>query len=99
MGWWAVWCLATLISYDRLPFFPAFGLCIATAMALINELAVKPVCKLMLPNIISARPPEAVCMHAGMPSGHVLNTYSLMVWAMLESAMGTIVHLEWIFSI
>lgn len=42
------------------------------------------------------RPPEAVCKHPGMPSGHVMNAYTLMVWCFLEAALDRMVHPEWL---
>merc|ERR1712194_46421 len=45
---------------------------------------------------LTKRPPEAVCKHPGMPSGHVMNAYTLMVWALLEEMLDPdIVYPEW----
>lgn len=97
--WWALWALITKIQYGEARFFPFFGICIAAGFALVNELITKQICKRTLPASITNRPPEAVCKHPGMPSGHVMNAYTLMVWCFLEAAFDTTVYPEWLLVI
>mmetsp|Transcript_63312 Transcript_63312/g.182086 ORF Transcript_63312/g.182086 Transcript_63312/m.182086 type:complete len:264 (-) Transcript_63312:224-1015(-) len=97
--WWAVWAGTTRITLGCPRFFPMFGLCIAVGFALVNEVIIKQVCKRVLPAQLTNRPPEAVCKHPGMPSGHVMNAYTLMVWCFLEAALDKMVHPEWLFVI
>jgi len=97
--WWALWALITYIQYGKPRFFPFFGICIAVGFALVNELITKQICKRTLSPSITSRPPEAVCKHPGMPSGHVMNAYTLMVWAFLEAAFDKIVYPEWLLLI
>lgn len=94
--WWALWALITWIARGEPRFFPAFGICIAVGFALVNELVTKQICKRTLPKSITDRPEEAVCKHPGMPSGHVMNAYTLMVWCFLEAAFSEIVYPEWL---
>jgi len=95
--WWAVWALETYINNGKARFFPFFGLCIAAGFALVNEAVTKQICKRVLPEDITNRPPEAVCNHPGMPSGHVMNAYTLMVWCLLEVVLDRqMIHLEWV---
>lgn len=94
--WWAIWALEGCIVHGKSRFFPLFGLCIAGGFALINETVTKQICKRTLPASITDRPPEAVCRHPGMPSGHVMNAYTLMVWCLLEACLCKWVHFEWV---
>eukprot|EP00928_Gymnodinium_smaydae_P045184 TRINITY_DN30150_c0_g5_i1.p1 TRINITY_DN30150_c0_g5~~TRINITY_DN30150_c0_g5_i1.p1 ORF type:complete len:261 (-),score=22.92 TRINITY_DN30150_c0_g5_i1:115-897(-) len=94
--WWAIWALVTYCMHGQPRFFPFFGICIAASFALVNELVTKQICKRTLSASITNRPPEAVCKHPGMPSGHVMNAYTLMVWCFLEAALDSMVHLEWV---
>mmetsp|Transcript_76822 Transcript_76822/g.221990 ORF Transcript_76822/g.221990 Transcript_76822/m.221990 type:complete len:254 (+) Transcript_76822:109-870(+) len=97
--WWLLWALISKLVNGAPRFFPVFGLSIAIGFALVNELIIKQVCKKVLPASITSRPPEAVCKHPGMPSGHVMNAYTLMVWCFLEAALDTMVHFEWLVMI
>lgn len=97
--WWAIWSCSSYVQTGVPRFFPTFGLAIATAFALGNELVTKPLCKLIASEEVCSRPPEAVCKHCGMPSGHVMNAYILMGWSLLEFALDNPVHLEWILAI
>merc|ERR1712154_122763 len=67
--------------------------------ALVNETVTKQICKRTLSPEITSRPPEAVCKHPGMPSGHVMNAYTLMTWAFLEAALDAHIYLEWLLII
>eukprot|EP00928_Gymnodinium_smaydae_P049114 TRINITY_DN32926_c0_g1_i1.p1 TRINITY_DN32926_c0_g1~~TRINITY_DN32926_c0_g1_i1.p1 ORF type:complete len:330 (-),score=53.96 TRINITY_DN32926_c0_g1_i1:250-1182(-) len=97
--WWALWALRTYLERGQPRFFPTFGLCIAASFAAGNELITKRICKRVFSRQISSRPPEAVCKHAGMPSGHVMNAYTLMVWCLWEAALEDIIHLDWLLLI
>eukprot|EP00449_Zooxanthella_nutricula_P031373 CAMPEP_0198491052 /NCGR_PEP_ID=MMETSP1462-20131121/2540_1 /TAXON_ID=1333877 /ORGANISM="Brandtodinium nutriculum, Strain RCC3387" /LENGTH=252 /DNA_ID=CAMNT_0044219637 /DNA_START=64 /DNA_END=822 /DNA_ORIENTATION=+ len=97
--WWAIWSGVSYMRVGKPQFFPFFGLCIAGSFALVNELVTKQICKRTLPASLTARPPEAVCKHPGMPSGHVMNAFTLMVWVFLEAALDNLVHLEWLVAI
>lgn len=94
--WWLIWALVSYIHNGKPRFFPVFGVSIAIGFALVNELIIKQICKRTLPASITDRPPEAVCKHPGMPSGHVMNAYTLMVWCLLEAALDHHVHPEWL---
>lgn len=94
--WWALWMIASLIQNGRARFFPTYGLCIAIGFAIVNETITKQICKRTLDPSITARPPEAVCKHPGMPSGHVMNAYTLMTWVFLEDLFEQQVYPEWL---
>jgi len=79
--------------------FPYFGLCICLGFAVINELVTKAVCKRAMSRAATDRPPEAVCKKAGMPSGHVMNAYTLMAWTILEAFTDKIIYPEWLIII
>eukprot|EP00928_Gymnodinium_smaydae_P054812 TRINITY_DN38519_c0_g1_i1.p1 TRINITY_DN38519_c0_g1~~TRINITY_DN38519_c0_g1_i1.p1 ORF type:complete len:266 (-),score=32.26 TRINITY_DN38519_c0_g1_i1:153-950(-) len=93
--WWAIWALVTYFTRGEPRFFPFFGICIAASFALVNELVTKQICKRTLSADITNRPPEAVCKHPGMPSGHVMNAYTLMVWCALEVILDSSVYPVW----
>jgi len=93
--WWLVWSLATYIRTGTPRFFPFYGICIAVSFALVNEVIVKQICKRVLPASITARPAEAVCKHPGMPSGHVLQAYTMMTWVTWEVLLDSVVYPEW----
>jgi len=97
--WWIIWVIVTAIEYGKPRFFPTFGLCIAASFALVNETITKKICRKLCSERISSRPPEAVCKHPGMPSGHVMNAYTLMVWTLLEVGLDQTVHKEWLLII
>lgn len=97
--WWAIWAIVTYLLKGGPRFFPTFGLCVAIGFAILNEALTKPVCHRVLSPSITSRPPEAVCKHPGMPSGHVMNAYTLMVWCFLEVVLDHHVHVEWLFII
>lgn len=94
--WWLIWMIESWIVNGQPRFFPTFGLCIAVAFALVNETITKQICKRTLSPEITSRPPEAVCKHPGMPSGHVMNAYTLMTWVFLEAALDVHVFPEWL---
>lgn len=96
---WAFWAIESRISDGHARFFPCFGLGISLVFALVNETITKQVCRLALGSELTHRPPEAVCRHSGMPSGHVLNAYTLMVWLLLEAVCDTQIYLEWLLII
>lgn len=95
-AWWLCW-VVTSWSRNGVPeFYPAYGLCIAAGFALINETLTKKMCRKVLPPVITSRPPEAVCNHPGMPSGHVMNAYTLMVWTLIEVLYDYSVHVDFL---
>jgi len=96
--WWLIWVVATWIQLGVPRFFPLFGLCIAIVFGIVNETVTKQICKRVLPESITSRPPEAVCKHPGMPSGHVMNAYTLMIWILLECLTSSkgVFHAEWL---
>lgn len=97
-GWWAIWLIySACVGHPA--FFPLAGLVIAGSFALVNEAITKKLCKKLLPAEITSRPAESVCKHPGMPSGHVMNAYTLMVWCLLECALDEVVHPEWLVAI
>lgn len=96
---WIIWVLFGLATDGHARFFPLYGICISVGFAAINELIVKQICKLILPARIAMRPPESVCKHPGMPSGHVMNGYTLMTWCLLEAGMGNHIHYIWLLII
>lgn len=97
--WWAIWMASSWAWYGSPRFFPTYGLCIAVGFALVNELITKQICKRVLPATITNRPPEAVCKHPGMPSGHVMNAQTIMVWVFLEALMDESIYVEWLLII
>lgn len=97
--WWSFWSLTTYIRIGRPRFFPFFGICITVCFALVNELIVKQICKRVLSSTLTARPREAVCKHPGMPSGHTLIAYTLLVWILLEVLFSKFLHPEWLLII
>lgn len=95
--WFFVWVVETWISRGYPRFFPAYGLAVSAGFALVNELITKRLCRKFLPASITDRPPEAVCKHPGMPSGHVLNAYTVLGWLVLEFVNDEAgLHLEWL---
>jgi len=97
--WWLLWLIGSWVELGKPQFFPTCGLAIAAGFALVNETITKQICKRTLPASITNRPPEAVCNHPGMPSGHVMNAYTLMTWCLLECALDKIVHIDWLIAI
>jgi hypothetical protein len=96
--WWFVWVVESMIrrGYQNPQFFPAYGLGITVGFAIVNELITKKLCRKLLPERITARPPEAVCKHPGMPSGHVMNAYTVLGWVILEFTNDRPLRLEWL---
>lgn len=94
--WWLIWTTSTWAKCGSPRFYPTFGLCIAAGFALVNETVTKKICRKLLPADITSRPPEAVCKHPGMPSGHVMNAYTLMVWTLIEVAWDYQIHLDYL---
>lgn len=94
--WWFIWMVSTWSKCGSPRFYPTFGLCIAAGFALVNETITKKICRKFLPENITSRPPEAVCNHPGMPSGHVMNAYTLMVWTLLEVAYDYRIHVDYL---
>jgi hypothetical protein len=92
--WWFIWTVSTWAKCGSPRFYPAFGLCIAAGFALVNETITKKLCRKFLDPAITSRPPEAVCKHPGMPSGHVMNAYTLMVWTLAEVCWDFEVHID-----
>lgn len=78
----------------HVPFFPACAFCLVLVVVLINELIIKQACDRLLAPEVTSRPPEAVCTHPGMPSGHTIMTYTVMVWCLLEVAMDKVFYLD-----
>merc|ERR1712232_1216691 len=97
--WWGIWAIATYSAHGKARFFPAFGVSIALGFAIVNELVTKRIAKRYLSPEITNRPPEAVCKHPGMPSGHVMNAYIIMIWCLWEAFMDTLIHIEWVILI
>jgi hypothetical protein len=91
---WFVWVVSTWSKCGSPRFYPAFGLCIAAGFALVNETVTKKLCRKFLSPEITNRPPEAVCKHPGMPSGHVMNAYTLMTWTLSEVLMDYQIHID-----
>jgi len=92
--WWFIWVVATWTKCGSPRFYPAFGICIAAGFALVNETVTKKLCRKLLSPEITNRPPEAVCKHPGMPSGHVMNAYTLMTWTLVEVLMDFQIHID-----
>lgn len=94
---WFVWALYTYIQEGKPRFFPTYGLSIAIGFAIVNEAVTKKLFKKFAPESITSRPPEAVCKHPGMPSGHVMNAYTLMIWCLLEVLFDkSAIHSDWL---
>eukprot|EP00929_Paragymnodinium_shiwhaense_P116319 TRINITY_DN85771_c0_g1_i1.p2 TRINITY_DN85771_c0_g1~~TRINITY_DN85771_c0_g1_i1.p2 ORF type:complete len:279 (-),score=56.80 TRINITY_DN85771_c0_g1_i1:80-916(-) len=94
---WFVWSLTSYFMNGKARFFPTYGLAIAASFALVNETITKKLFKKFAPESITSRPAEAVCKHPGMPSGHVMNAYTLMIWCLLEALFdSTALHPEWL---
>eukprot|EP00931_Biecheleriopsis_adriatica_P073844 TRINITY_DN48052_c0_g1_i1.p1 TRINITY_DN48052_c0_g1~~TRINITY_DN48052_c0_g1_i1.p1 ORF type:complete len:304 (+),score=56.55 TRINITY_DN48052_c0_g1_i1:68-979(+) len=72
-------------------FLPFYGLCVSGVVTVINELILKPIVKDPRPNGSANRKYNETTkkweMKEGMPSGHVLNATTTMVWCLLEVAM------------
>lgn len=95
-GYLAVWTLWTYLCHGRPSGFAFFGSCAALFFTLVNELITKQLCKRLFGPKMWCRPPEAVCKHPGMPSGHVMCAYTLMFWLLLEIATERIIYPEWL---
>merc|ERR1712176_1608095 len=93
--WWAVWVIISSITNGSPRFFPLYGLCIAIGFAIVNETITKQICKRTMSADVTSRPPEAVCKHPGMPSGHVMNAYTLMIWTLAEIIYDFSLHLDY----
>jgi len=98
-GYWIIWALVTFVQHGSPRFFPYAGSCIAVSFAIVNELVTKNICKLLFPKRLTDRPPEAVCKHPGLPSGHVMNAYTLMTWLFLEATFHKVIYPEWLVGI
>jgi hypothetical protein len=97
--WWAIWSLVTYFTLGKPRFFPFYGLCVAAGFAIVNEAGTKRICRKLLPASIADRPIESSCRHPGMPSGHVMNAYTLMIWCLLEAMLDCVIHVEWLILI
>lgn len=97
--WWAIWVITSKITNGSPRFFPLYGLLISIGFALINETITKQICRRVLDKKITNRPPEAVCNHPGMPSGHVMNAFTLMTWCFLEAVADMHIYPEWLFAV
>lgn len=97
--WWFVWVVSSWIMNGSPRFFPLYGLLIAIGFAIINETLTKQICRRALSTDITNRPPEAVCKHPGMPSGHVMNAYTLMTWCFLEAILDIHIYPEWLLAV
>mmetsp|Transcript_46478 Transcript_46478/g.99523 ORF Transcript_46478/g.99523 Transcript_46478/m.99523 type:complete len:282 (+) Transcript_46478:35-880(+) len=97
--WWGVWALYSYLWNGMVRFFPTFGVCIAVFFAIINECITKPLVHMVIPEALSQRPAEAVCRHPGMPSGHVLNSWTIMIWMLLEAIFDKYIYPEWLVAI
>mmetsp|Transcript_10985 Transcript_10985/g.19877 ORF Transcript_10985/g.19877 Transcript_10985/m.19877 type:complete len:272 (+) Transcript_10985:59-874(+) len=64
-------------------YFSAFGTYLSTSLAVVNECILKPLIKQDRPKQSANRYKDGR-IKPGMPSGHVLNAVSLMVWGLLE---------------
>lgn len=94
--WWLLWIIMSWISEGKPRRFPLFGISMAVGFAIGNELVTKQICKRFLSPEVCSRPAESVCKHPGMPSGHVMNAYTLMVWVLLEAIFDSLPHFEWL---
>jgi hypothetical protein len=71
-------------------FLPLYGIAMSIVCAVINEAILKPILKQPRPSCTAHRykdGPNAGKPKDGMPSGHVLNATTIMVWACLEVAL------------
>jgi len=64
-------------------FVYAYGVCISVFLAIINEGILKRIFKDPRPRQSANKNADGTMKH-GMPSGHVLNSTSLMIWSALE---------------
>lgn len=97
--WWALSLIAEYAETGTYHLFPCFGLGVAVTFAVVNEAITKQVCKLVLGKQLTSRPAEAVCKKPGMPSGHVMNSYTLMTWTFLEVVTDTVINIDWLIII
>jgi hypothetical protein len=67
-------------------FLPLYGVAMSIICALINEAILKPILGQPRPACTAHRDKEGKPKN-GMPSGHVLNATTIMVWACLEVAL------------
>lgn len=84
---WLLPILLTVHGIATWHFLPLYGVAMSIVCALINEAVLKPILK-------QPRPQETAHVYThgdkigqpkdGMPSGHVLNATTLMVWSLLE---------------
>lgn len=82
-GWFFVYWAVTR------RFIPLYGLCLSISVSLINEVILKPIVRDPRPRLSANREQDSTgkwAMKPGMPSGHVLNSTVLLVWALLEVA-------------
>merc|ERR1711915_466600 len=63
-----------------------FGFLLAIICSIINELVFKNLAKQPRPENTANRKPDGTPTH-GMPSGHVLNAFTLMIWSICEVAL------------
>mmetsp|Transcript_5991 Transcript_5991/g.13208 ORF Transcript_5991/g.13208 Transcript_5991/m.13208 type:complete len:278 (+) Transcript_5991:126-959(+) len=83
------------LQWMRVPCFSAYGTYLSTSLALVNECVLKPLIKQDRPRQSANRYKNGM-MKPGMPSGHVLNAVSLMVWSLFEvSAEGPGLSSPW----
>eukprot|EP00927_Polykrikos_kofoidii_P066068 TRINITY_DN6172_c0_g1_i1.p1 TRINITY_DN6172_c0_g1~~TRINITY_DN6172_c0_g1_i1.p1 ORF type:complete len:256 (-),score=25.91 TRINITY_DN6172_c0_g1_i1:95-862(-) len=98
--WWFIWVVETYIANGKPRFFPLYGLAVAGSLAVVNETVTKKLCRKFMSEDLTSRPAEAVCKHPGMPSGHVMNAFSVMFWCLLEVIFDDFdIRFEWIILI
>lgn len=83
---WLIPILFTVYGIATWHFLPLYGVAMSLVCALINEGILKPVLKQPRPADTAHRDKEGNPKD-GMPSGHVLNATTIMVWAALEVAL------------